>query len=127
MLKVFYHPKGLHGPLYKDGDVESAVERYWKLAKHVDSQSMMLSQEVVVLAIRVAVKEGKIPHDKVEINFVKAFDGFKITEIETLHLKPDGNFEEKVPNGFCDIPTDLLVRLTSDYEVEKNGIAANAS
>jgi hypothetical protein len=111
MLRIFYHPNGLQGVLHKDGDVEASALKYWELTEKFGMQNWMTCQELVILALRALIKEGRIPHDKVEFNFVKEMDGHKIKDVETIYPTRDGRFASMPPAGFCDIPERLLTRL----------------
>lgn len=110
MLKIYYHPSLLKSPiLVADGEAENLVREFWDIAKH-SSQILITANELVVLAARVLVVEGVIPHDQLELHWITKYEKGVVEETQLLPVNKDGQIEHW-PNGFCDTFEKLLARV----------------
>lgn len=93
MKTITFHP---HGDAYSDAFAED-VAREFLLGP---DDNISVSTESFILAVRVLIGEGVIPHDEVQFVFNDEI------------IAPDccGNIP-KWPNGFCDHALKLLERI----------------
>lgn len=84
-----------HGLAVSDDSVENFALKLFNTNK-----DFYTSTESLILAFRVLIAEGKIPHDKVQFEY----DG------QIIRLYKNGTFEPQ-PKGFCDCQYDMLIRL----------------
>lgn len=63
---------------------------------------VVVSNEMLVMAIRVLIKQGKIPYDKIAFEYVIE-DGDAVL----IAANKDGRLE-LYPSGFCDTADDML-------------------
>ena len=85
------------GVAFSDFEVEEIALRFYNASNW---DSIVVSTATFVTAIRVLIKEGKIPHDAI----VFEFNG------QLLHPNKSGRLNDW-PTGFCHHEEDLLMRL----------------
>lgn len=85
-----------------NADLKSESLAMWIYENYKDNDYIYLtSTETLILAFRLLVAEGKIPHDKI----VFRFNG------EIIKILPDGQTHIGYPKGFCDAETNILFRM----------------
>ena len=90
-----------NGDAIPDGKAMETVLNAYKLSLRFNTPSFLkTSSENVVLAARVAIKEGKFSHEKVEFRYKQ----------ESWYMDKDGR-NEFWPVGFCDTCSRFLERL----------------
>jgi hypothetical protein len=119
MFKIYYNKNfSLEGhwaalnPV-PDGQVEAYALELWTRHKALGTEAVYIAQELLILAFRVLIKEGVIPHDQIKFCYVPMFKGcneFNLNEVN--HLSPDKNGRLPCwPKGFCDVNETLLDRM----------------
>lgn len=103
MKTIEYAPDGL---AFGDASVEREAKAFLTLVcVFPEDHTIKVSTENFILAVRVLIYEGFIPHDQVEF----LFDG--------VRLQPDKNGRlQHWPNGFCNTNKNLLMRLLAPKE-----------
>lgn len=99
MITLVYDPIG--GTAYPDGICATVVD-LWALNLDTDI-TVRASTENIFLALRVAIKQGRIPHRDVLVEFNGQFGEFD----------KDGR-SEFWPDGFCDYSARQLMLLLGD-------------
>lgn len=81
-----------HGDMYSDQGVSRFVQDVQKNVKLECDWNSQVSNELVILALRAAVSQGKIPHNKIRFKYQDTL----------IHVNKDGRFIDPLPEGFCD-------------------------
>lgn len=91
MITLAYHPDPDRGRAFADGECDAEIDRW--IARHNSGQDhrCWASTENIFLALRVAIKQGKISHEDVLVEFNGQLGEFD----------KDGR-SEFWPDGFCD-------------------------
>lgn len=109
VLDYIPHRTDIHGQVtafVPDSEIESwvkeSIKQYQEWDKYPTNSEFVLriAQEMLITMFRVAVKEGMISSDKIELRF----NG------QTLRIDQFGRIEDW-PKGFCDYNDDFLNRL----------------
>lgn len=97
MIYVRYDPNGIVS--VPDGKIDFVVSAIIN-ANDIDQFEIIIPNQIVIDAIRLAVKEGRIDHN----NIVFLFDEHE------LRVDRNGRIDEW-PKGFCDKWEDILMRM----------------
>jgi hypothetical protein len=101
MIKMIYRAKS--GNAFPDGRVIEEVE--WLITLLPDTE-ISFSTENILLAVRVAIKQGRLPREAVEL----WFDAENGSPKRRLTIYPGGGISPW-PDGFCDTTDNLIIAL----------------
>ena len=102
MLTVKFVPSNKETAVPDDGVMTFAI-LLWSAHKAIGVQKCVVSQENVILALRVLVKRGEIPHEKIEFSWQD-----EAGETITTHVNKDARYLGEIPPSVMD---DMLMEL----------------
>lgn len=98
MITIKYSP---YGQARSDWETKEVVRNIKEYISNGQSPGIHISNELIVLAIRVAVKTGELRHNDVCFQF----------KDKILTLNEHARFLEPLPDGFCDHAEKYLTEL----------------
>jgi hypothetical protein len=97
MLTIRFYEQG---PAHPDHYCEMFIKQMRKFSNMSEDKEIIISNEILVLALRAAVIQGKIDPNKFRFRLHKN----KLF----IRLDKDGNFIDPLPVGFCDVGSKYL-------------------
>jgi hypothetical protein len=104
MLRVFYDP--INGDSVPDGKCADKAKACELMAKSDTDFEIILSSEVAIAAIRVLIRAGDIPLDRIQVYYRDSTAHYE----EQINFDKDGR-SPNWPKGFCDTYQDFLMEL----------------
>ena len=97
MLTIRFYEQG---PAHPDHYCEMFIKQMKKFSEAKEDKEIIISNEILVLALRAAVIQKRIDPKKFRFRLHKSK--------QHLYLNEHGNFIETLPIGFCDVANKYL-------------------
>jgi len=107
MFKVIYDP--INGQAFKDGEVESKALIFFNCAQvadeiYPDGYTLVTANDLFINAVRVLIKRGEIPLEKVEFYYRDA-------QANDTQIVFDKNLRARYPSNYPDYMVNFLMEL----------------